>query len=81
MAGTPGGGGRSIVHAVSALAVLERNQVRPSESVAVIGDGKLGLLVLQVPGMGAEVVLLGRHPEKWHRLSLNRGDQVLTVEE
>lgn len=50
----------------AALEILEQTQLRPTDRVAVIGDGKLGLLVAQVlrlPGCAVQVV--GRHPERW----------------
>jgi len=49
----------------AALEILEQVHIRPTDRVAVIGDGKLGLLVAQVLSLtGAEVHLVGRHPEK-----------------
>lgn len=46
-------------------------------SVAVLGDGKLGQLIVRVLGAaGARVTLYGRHPEK---LALAAGRGVLTV--
>lgn len=49
----------------AALQVLEQVHVRPTHRVAVVGDGKLGLLVAQVMSLtGAEVHLVGRHREK-----------------
>ncbi|MDQ7822181.1 MAG: alcohol dehydrogenase catalytic domain-containing protein [Candidatus Eremiobacteraeota bacterium] len=39
--------------------------VKPTDRVAIIGDGKLGILVSQVMRMnGAEVILLGKHKKK-----------------
>jgi alcohol dehydrogenase len=49
----------------AALEVLEQVHVRPTESVAVVGDGKLGLLVAQVLSLtGCHLIVLGRHPAK-----------------
>ncbi len=49
----------------AALEIVERVHVRPTDRVAVIGDGKLGLLVAQVMHLtGCELVLLGRHEHK-----------------
>lgn len=49
----------------AALEVLEQVHVRPSDSVVVVGDGKLGLLIAQVMALtGATVTLAGRHPER-----------------
>ncbi|MBF0423107.1 MAG: alcohol dehydrogenase catalytic domain-containing protein [Magnetococcales bacterium] len=54
----------------AALAILERHPPRPSQTIAVIGDGKLGLLVIQVMRLtGARCLLVGRHPEKWQRMT------------
>lgn len=45
----------------AALRIAEQIQLRPSQSVAVVGPGRLGLLVGQVLSMrGAEVRMLGR---------------------
>ncbi len=53
----------------AALEILERAHIRPTERVAVIGDGKLGLLCAQVLRLpGCEVVVVGRHPERWELL-------------
>ncbi len=50
----------------AALEILEQCHLRPSERVAVVGDGKLGALVAQVLRLpGCEVTLVGRHPERW----------------
>jgi alcohol dehydrogenase len=50
----------------AALEILERAHIRPTERVAVIGDGKLGLLCAQVLRLpGCEVVVVGHHPERW----------------
>jgi threonine dehydrogenase-like Zn-dependent dehydrogenase len=49
--------------------------------VAVLGDGKLGLLIAQVlQAHGAQVTLYGRHPEKMH-IAERRGVRVGVVEE
>src|SRR5262249_41538603 len=53
----------------AALAILEQSHVRPTERVAVVGDGKLGLLCAQALRLpGCEVVVVGRHPERWELL-------------
>jgi len=50
----------------AALEILEQSHVRPTDRVAVVGDGKLGLLCAQVLRLpGCEVALVGRHPERW----------------
>ncbi len=49
----------------AALEVLEQIHIAPADTVAVIGDGKLGLLVSMALRLsGADVVLVGKHPEK-----------------
>lgn len=49
----------------AALEVLEQLHVRPDSRAGVVGDGKLGLLVAQVLALaGADVALIGRHPER-----------------
>jgi alcohol dehydrogenase len=49
----------------AALQNLSLVHVRPGDRVAVIGDGKLGLLAAQVLATTcAEVTVVGRHPEK-----------------
>ncbi|GAB4193017.1 MAG: alcohol dehydrogenase catalytic domain-containing protein [Roseiflexaceae bacterium] len=50
----------------AALEILEQGHIRPTDRVAVVGDGKLGLLCAQALRLpGCEVVLVGRHPERW----------------
>ncbi|HEX9374047.1 MAG TPA: alcohol dehydrogenase catalytic domain-containing protein [Roseiflexaceae bacterium] len=50
----------------AALEILERAHIRPTERVAVVGDGKLGLLCAQALRLpGCEVVVVGRHPGRW----------------
>jgi threonine dehydrogenase-like Zn-dependent dehydrogenase len=49
----------------AAFEVLEQVEVAARSRVAVLGDGKLGLLVAQVLAQrGADVVLVGRHARK-----------------
>lgn len=49
----------------AACGILERASIGNSDRVAVIGDGKLGLLCAQVVALtGAQVLLVGKHPEK-----------------
>lgn len=53
----------------AALEIVEQCHIRPNERVAVIGDGKLGLLCAQVLRLtGCELVVIGRHPERWATL-------------
>lgn len=58
----------------AALEILEQSHIRPTENVAVIGDGKLGTLCAQVLRLlGCGVTVVGRHPERWnmfHRLGI-----------
>lgn len=45
--------------------VLEQVHIRPSESVIVLGDGKMGKLAAQVLALnGCEVMMVGKHEEK-----------------
>ncbi len=49
----------------AALEILEQVQVKPTDRVVVLGDGKLGLLVAQVLGLtGCDLIVGGRHKEK-----------------
>jgi alcohol dehydrogenase len=49
----------------AACEILDQVSLPPGETVAVLGDGKLGLLVAMVLNAhGAKVQLFGRHPEK-----------------
>ncbi|MGH2541827.1 MAG: MDR/zinc-dependent alcohol dehydrogenase-like family protein, partial [Ardenticatenaceae bacterium] len=49
----------------AACEILEQIQVRPTDRVAVIGDGKLGLLVAQVFALtGCDLRAIGRHEAK-----------------
>jgi threonine dehydrogenase-like Zn-dependent dehydrogenase len=49
----------------AACQILEQVQIRPTDRVIVLGDGKLGLLVAQVLALtGCDLLAAGRHPEK-----------------
>ncbi|MEO5657659.1 MAG: alcohol dehydrogenase catalytic domain-containing protein [Nitrospiria bacterium] len=49
----------------AACEILDQVKIPKGERVAVLGDGKLGLLIAQVlAAHGAKVHLFGRHPEK-----------------
>jgi threonine dehydrogenase-like Zn-dependent dehydrogenase len=49
----------------AACGILERASIAKTDRVAVIGDGKLGLLCAQVAALtGAHVLLVGKHAEK-----------------
>lgn len=57
----------------AACGILERAAIMKSDRVAVIGDGKLGLLCAQVVALtGAETMLVGKHAEKL-RIAERRG--------
>lgn len=63
----------------AALEILQQSHVRPTDRVAVVGDGKLGLLCAQALRLpGCEVVMVGRHPERWELLH-ELGIQALDV--
>lgn len=45
--------------------ILEQVHIRPTDRVAVLGDGKMGQLAARVLALsGCEVTLVGKHPEK-----------------
>src|SRR6266850_7634324 len=57
----------------AACGILECVSITRTDRVAVIGDGKLGLLCAQVLALsGATVLLIGKHPEKL-RIAERRG--------
>jgi len=63
----------------AACAITERVPVTGEKRVAVIGDGKLGLLCTQTLALtGAQVLLIGKHPEKL-RIAERRGIETATV--
>jgi threonine dehydrogenase-like Zn-dependent dehydrogenase len=65
----------------AACGILERAAVAKSDRVAVIGDGKLGLLCAQVLALtGASVLLIGKHPEKL-RIAARRGIENATAKQ
>lgn len=65
----------------AACGVLERASIAQTDRVAVIGDGKLGLLCAQVVALtGATVVLVGKHPEKL-QIVARRGVETSTPDE
>ncbi|MEI7768609.1 MAG: alcohol dehydrogenase catalytic domain-containing protein [Chloroflexales bacterium] len=50
----------------AALEILDQIYIRPSERVAVVGDGKLGAMIAQVLRLiGCDLTLVGHHPERW----------------
>jgi threonine dehydrogenase-like Zn-dependent dehydrogenase len=65
----------------AACGIIERTPVTKDKSVAVIGDGKLGLLCAQVMALtGASVLLIGKHPEKL-LIAERRGIETTTVKD
>ena len=63
----------------AAFGVLERCPIAAGERVAVIGDGKLGLLcAMALATEGHAPLLVGKHPEK---LALARGVETATIAE
>src|SRR5436309_8898565 len=47
------------------FAILEQVHLKPTDSVVILGDGKMGQLAAQVLTLsGCEVVMLGKHEEK-----------------
>jgi threonine dehydrogenase-like Zn-dependent dehydrogenase len=65
----------------AAYGIQERIDLKPSQQVAVIGDGKLGLLCGQVLALtGAHVVSIGKHPEK-QRIVERRGVDVTSAKQ
>jgi alcohol dehydrogenase len=57
----------------AALEILEQSHLRPTDRVAIVGDGKLGLLCAQALRLpGCEVVVVGRHVERWELLHAQR---------
>lgn len=63
----------------AACAITERLSITEVSNVAVIGDGKLGLLCAQTLALtGARVWLIGKHPEKM-RIAERRGIETATV--
>lgn len=63
----------------AACGIMDRTSITKEQQVAVIGDGKLGLLCAQVIALtGAPVSLVGKHPEKL-RIAERRGIETSTV--
>lgn len=62
----------------AACGIMERVDIKPEHRVAVIGDGKLGLLCAQAIALsGASVVLIGKHADKL-RIAERRGIETTT---
>jgi alcohol dehydrogenase len=63
----------------AALEITDRMHIRPSQRVALIGDGKLGLLVAQVLQLtGCDLSVIGRHARKLEILQ-RRGIPTLNI--
>jgi len=63
----------------AACGILECVTIRSTDRIAVIGDGKLGLLCAQVLALsGAAVLLIGKHAEKL-RIAERRGIETSTM--
>ena len=62
----------------AACGIMERVDIKTSHHVAVIGDGKLGLLCAQAIALtGAAVLLIGKHAEKL-KIAERRGIETCT---
>ena len=65
----------------AACGILERASIAKNDRVAVIGDGKLGLLCAQVVALsGAQTLLVGKHAEKL-RIAERRGIETCSPQE
>ncbi len=65
----------------AACGILERVSITDETKVAVIGDGKLGLLCAQVIATtGAPVILIGKHPNKL-QIAERRSIETLRLEQ
>lgn len=62
----------------AACGIMERVDIKSSDRVAIIGDGKLGLLCAQAIALtGASTLLIGKHAEKL-RIAERRGIETST---
>lgn len=65
----------------AAYGITERVSITPENKVAVIGDGKLGILCAQALALtGAPVTLIGKHDEKL-RIAANRNVETIKLDE
>jgi len=65
----------------AAVQILDQVHIRPRDNVIILGDGRLGLLCAQVIARsGAQVLAVGKHPEKLEILK-KRGIRTCTIEE
>lgn len=50
----------------AALEIPNQLHIRPEDNVAIIGDGRLALMIAQVVSLtGVDLTVIGKHPEKW----------------
>lgn len=60
--------------------IVEQVHLKPTDSVVILGDGKMGQLAAQVlPLTGCEVIMIGKHEEKL-ALAAQRGVQTYKLE-
>ena len=65
----------------AAYGISERVEINPDTKVAVIGDGKLGLLCAMTAALrSSSVTLIGKHPEKL-AIAKKRGIEVILADE
>lgn len=64
----------------AACGILERVSIKKSDDVAVIGDGKLGLLCAQVLALNGPVLIVGKHSAKL-RIAERRGIETATTKQ
>ena len=65
----------------AALEILQQRSIGPNDTVAVLGDGRLALLIAQVLALtGCDLTVIGRHPAKWAVLE-NRSIRVYTEDQ
>ncbi len=62
----------------AALEILEQVPIQPASRVAIVGDGKLALLIARVlANTGAQITVLGKHPEKLAHFAVSGVETVL----
>ncbi len=50
----------------AALEIPNQLHIKPEDNVAIIGDGRLALMIAQVISLiGVDLTVIGKHPEKW----------------
>lgn len=65
----------------AAIGIAERVSIEAETRIAVIGDGKLGLLCAQALALtGAKLLLIGKHAEKL-RIAARRGIETVVVDD